>query len=195
MDFSSFSFIFVGDTHGYFADFEKQKEMIELVSPEYVLSEQLQDITLLSENDFLSLLNKRCVSSLVPFADVERLIQLCFQKGIKLVGIDLHNFGFDPVLEASVHAQKELADEEKIALSRILEKRQYHHLSCIKKYAALSKKPLVILVGTWHLQETTPVMKALSNYCVVYPCKADGSLLISPSDKKMKPLYGIRMKK
>ena len=83
-----FSFIFIGNTHSFVNDFLKQKEIIELIKPEFVLSEELENLKLDTEDKFKEILKKRDISNMTSFNDVEKLIKLCFENKINLIGID-----------------------------------------------------------------------------------------------------------
>ena len=50
---------------------------------------------------------------MTSFGEVEKLIKLCFEKKIKLIGIDFHNFGFDENLQKKIKNQKELQKKRK----------------------------------------------------------------------------------
>ncbi len=54
----SFSLIFVGDTPGFIDDFKKQEEIINLFNPEFVLCENLEDLSLDSKEKFDDILKK-----------------------------------------------------------------------------------------------------------------------------------------
>ena len=194
-DFSSFSFIFVGDTHGFVNDFLKQKEIINAVNPDYVLSEQLQDFVLDSEEKYVLILKHKKISGMVKFEEVKDLLDLCHQKGVKIIGMDINNFGFDSQLQSVVRGEKVASKEDNERINMIMKKRQTHHLDVIKKYKVLTKKPVIILIGSWHLQENSFLMRSLNNYLVIYPSDVQGRMLLEPPKNKTRISYELRIKR
>lgn len=192
---SYFSFIFIGDTHGFISDFKKQKQIINNVNPQFVLSEQLQDIILDSKEKYVKILRNKKISEMVSFKEVQDLIELCYKKGIKLIDMDLRNFGFDSKLQATIKNGKKVSKKDEIKIDSIIKKRQLRQLEIIKKYKSIATKPLVIILGTWHLQENSILMNSLNNYIVIYPCDNNGSILLKPSKKKIRITYCRRIKK
>lgn len=172
-----FSFIFIGDTHGFINDFKKQKEVIENIEPEFVLLEKLQNILLDSEEKYLSIFRNKEISEMVSFDDVKDCIDLCYKKNIKLIGIDFKNFGFSERLQKIVKGELKAANKDKEEMENIVKERQGYHLKIINQYKKESKKPLVIIIGCWHLQKKSPLMKSLNNYLVIYPCDSNGTII------------------
>lgn len=80
------SVIIIGGTHGFIDDFLKQKEIIIKTNPEFVLSEEVEDLVLDSKEKFKNLFEKRNISNMTSFEEVEKLVRLCFEKNIKLIG-------------------------------------------------------------------------------------------------------------
>src|SRR3989344_2661674 len=193
-DIHSFSFIFIGDTHGFIDDFKKQKEIIKIVNPDFVLAEYLQDINLDSDEEFKNILEKKKVSEMVNFDEVKNIISLCYEKGVKLIGMDLRNFGFDTNLQEVVKGNKEPTKEDEVKIHKILETRAKHHLKIIKNYEKNSEKPIVILLGSWHLRKDSLLMKELNNYLVVYPCGLNGNLLLETPEEVTEIRYCERIK-
>ncbi len=183
----SFSFIFIGSTHGFIDDFIKQGEVISSVSPEYVLAEDLENISLDSREKFENLFNKEKISNMTAFAEVERLVKFCYEKNLKLIGIDLPNFGFNKILQEKIKKQEKLSEKEEEEINDILKIRQRNHLKKILEYKKKTDKPLVIIVGSWHLKENSLLRDSLNNYKIFFPCDGEGNLLIEPlGDKKIK---------
>ena len=193
-DFSSFSFIFIGDTHGFLDDFLKQKEIISRADPEYVLSEQLQDLVLDSQEKYAAVLREKKISEMVAFRDVERLLRLCATRGIKLIGLDLPHFGLDATLMPVVKGQRSPSRKNHERIESILRKRQAHHLALIERYSKRTKKPLVILLGAGHLSEDSLLMRSLSNYLMIYPRGEKGEVLTQPPKEGVIIAYGERTK-
>lgn len=179
----TFSFIFVGDTHGAIDDFRKQKEIIETYAPEFVLAENLQDIRLDTQQKFKDMNKRKFISDTVKFDEVKKLINLCEKKEIALIGIDLHNFGLDENLRKAIASAPTAGQKEKI--EAIVKKRQQHHLKKIHEFAKKTSKPIVVILGAWHLQENSLLMTSLDNYRVVFPCDANGNLVFGPTKNEM----------
>lgn len=181
--------IFLGDTHGFIDDFIKQKEVIEQIRPEFVLAEQLENKTLNSEEEYAEFIKYKTHSSMTSFEEVEKLIKICKEKNIKLIGIDLENFGFDErlqkVVKGIIEPSKE--DEEKIEL--LLEKRDKLHIEKIREYSAKTKKPILIILGSWHLREGSPLLKEFKNYALIVPVNSKEEILFSPPKKDEKISY------
>ena len=180
----NFSFIFIGSTHSFLDDFSKQKEIIKLVKPEFVLSEELENLKLDTEDKFKELLKKKTISNMTSFDEVERLIRLCFDNKIKLIGIDFHNFGFDDYLQKKIKNQEELTKEEEGRLDEITKKREVYHLSKILEYKEKTIRPLVIILGCWHLREDSLLRKKLKDYKIIAPIDDKGKVMFAPSKNK-----------
>lgn len=181
-------FIFIGSTHSFLNDFSKQKEIIESVKPEFVLTEELGNLKLDTENKFKEILEKKLISDMTPFDEVEKLIKLCFEKKINLIGIDFHNFGFDQDLQKKIKNQEELTNVEEEKLNKIVEKREKIHLSKILNYKSKTKLPLVIILGCWHLRKNSLLRKKLKNYKIIVPLDEKGEVLFEPNNSEIK--YG-----
>lgn len=182
------SFIFIGSTHSFLDDFSKQKEIIESVKPEFLLSEELENLKLDNEDKFKEIMEKEFISDMTSFDEVEKLIKLCFEKNIKLIGIDFHNFGFDENLQRKIKNQKELTKEEEEILEELTKKREKHHLSRILRYKSKTKLPIVVILGCWHLRKDSLLRKRLENYKIIAPLDENGEVLFEPSNKEIK--YG-----
>jgi len=182
------SFIFIGSTHSFLDDFSKQEEIISVINPELVLSEELENLKLDTEDKFKKILEKKFISNMTSFDEVEKLIKLCFEKKINLIGIDFHNFGFDKDLQRKIKNQKELTKEEEERLNKIIEEREKHHLSKILEYKSKTKLPIVIILGCWHLRKNSLLRKRLKNYKIIAPLDENGDVLFEPSNKEIK--YG-----
>lgn len=180
----SLSFIFIGSTHGFINDFIKQKELISSINPEYVLIEALENISLDSKEKFEELFKNKIISDMTSFNEVEKLIRFCYEKEIKLIGIDLPNFGFDKVLQEKIKKQEKLSEEEEKEINEIIKIRQETHLKKILEYKEKTNKPLIIILGSWHLRENSLLRNFLNNYKIFFPCDEKGHLLIEPSESK-----------
>ena len=124
INLSSFSFIFIGETHGFINDFEKEREIINKVNPEFVLSEQMQEIILDTKEKYSYLIQKQKISELVYFEEVKDLILLCQKKGIKLIGMDLINFGFGEELISIIKEKKSPTKLQSKRIEDTLKKRE-----------------------------------------------------------------------
>jgi len=176
------SFIFIGSTHSFLNDFLKQEEIINLINPGFILSEELEDLNLDSKEKFEKILERKYVSEMTSFNEVERLIKLCFKKKINLVGIDFHNFGFDKTLQNKIKNQKKFTKQEEKLLEEIIKKREIHHLSKILEYKEKTAKPIVIVIGCWYLRKDSLLRKKLKNYKIIAPLDENGEVLFEPKD-------------
>ena len=184
----NFSLIFIGSTHSFVDDFLKQEEIIKSVKPEFVLSEELENLKLDTEDNVKEILENKFISDMISFDEIEKLIKLCFEKKIKLIGIDFHNFGFDENLQRKIKNQKELTKEDEERLNKIVEEREKLHLSKILEYKSKTKRPLVIILGCWHLRENSLLRKKLKNYKIIAPLDENGEVLFEPNNSEIK--YG-----
>ena len=184
----NFSFIFIGSTHSFVDDFLKQEEIIELVKPKFVLNEELENLKLDTEDKFKEILEKKFISDMTSFDEVKKIIKLCFEKKINLIGIDFHNFGFDKNLQKKIKNQEELTKGEEERLNKIVEEREKHHLSKILEYKSKTKRPIIIILGCWHLRKDSLLRKRLKNYKIIAPLDENGEVLFEPSNKEIK--YG-----
>ncbi len=185
--------IFIGDTHGFIDDFDKQKEIINETNPEFVLDERMEDITLDSEDKFISFLKKKQVSNMTSFKEVEDLVKFCKKRRIKLIGIDFRNFGFDKNLQNKIKKQIKLNEEEETLLQEILRKREKRYLEKIREYSKKTDNAIVIILGSWHLREESLIMKKLEKYKVIFPSDKKGNLLIKPNSRD-KIIYSEKTK-
>lgn len=174
-------FIFIGDTHGFINDFSKQKEIIEKINPEIVLSENMQEISLISERDYIKIIQNKKISQIVSFKEVKELISICHKKKISLIGIDFNNFGLNKKLQMIIKGKKRPSNEDLKEINNIIKKREERHLEILKESENKSKKPILVLIGSWHLRENSLIMKSLKNYEVIFPCDKNGKILIKPS--------------
>lgn len=180
----NFSFIFIGSTHGFLDDLLKQEEVINTIKPEFILSEELENIKLESEVEFKDFLKKRYFSDMTSFDEIKELVNFCFNKKIKLIGIDFHNFGFDVNLQKKIKNQEKLTYEEEKEINKITNLREKHHLSKILEYKEKTTKPLVIILGCWHLRENSLLRRELKNYKIITPLDKNGKVLFEPDEKR-----------
>ncbi len=182
----NFSFVFIGTTHGFIDDFIKQKEIINLINPEFVLCENLENLFLDTKKKFEDILKNKTVSNMTSFDEIKNLIELCYNKNIKLIGIDLANFGFDEILQKKINKQEKLSKDEEKKIEDILKLRDKIHLDKTLEYKNKTNRPLVIIIGSWHLREHSFLRDSLDNYKIFFPCDNKGNLLIEPGkDKKI----------
>ncbi len=180
----SLSFIFIGSTHSFLDDFSKQKEIISLVGPEFVLSEELENLKLDTKEKFEEVLNTKSISDMTSFEEVEKLITFCYKNKITLIGIDYPNFGFDPNLRNKIKNQKEFTKEEEKVLEELTKRREKYHLSKILEYKLKTNSPMVVIVGCWHLRKDSLLRKRLKNYKIIAPLDENGEVLFEPTSKK-----------
>lgn len=174
------SLIFIGSTHGFINDFSKQREIIEKINPEFVLCEELENLKLDSKEKFNNLFKNRKISNMTSFEEVGRLVKFCFNKKIKLIGIDFYNFGFNEGLQRKIKNQEKLTKKEEKEINNIIKLREEHHLSKILEYKEKTNKPLVIIIGCWHLRENSLLRKKLRNYKIITICDKNGKILLGP---------------
>ncbi len=177
----NFSFIFIGSTHSFVDDFSKQKEIINLVKPEFVLSEEIENLKLNSKEKLKEILDKKFISNMTPFNEVKKLIRLCLDNKISLIGIDFPNFGFDDCLQEKIKNKKELTKEEEGKLNDLIKKREKYHLSKILDYKEKTNRPLVVILGCWHLRESSLLRKKLKSYKIIAPIDDKGKVLFAPN--------------
>jgi len=181
MNSESIKFIFIGNTHGFINDFLKEKEIIEKVNPIIILSENLQNISLISEEDYLRILRLKKISDMVKFDEIKPLIELCYKKKIKLIGMDFFNFGFNDRLQKIIKGEVKPLKEDIKKIEEITKQREKKHLDILKEFENKSENPILVLIGAWHLRENSLIMKSLRNYKVIFPCDKNGKILIKPS--------------
>lgn len=187
---TSFPLIFIAETHGFIDDFEKEKEIIEKYSPEFVLSENMQNIILDSKNQYERLFFKKKISKMVSFNEVKKLIKLSYKKDINLIGIDFKNFGLNKQIQTKIKDQEKLKEKEQKELEKILKKREKNHVRIIKKYLQKTNRPIIILLGAWHLREDSLIRKSFKGYKLIFPSDEKGNILIEPPEKSDKLKYG-----
>ena len=124
-----FSFIFIGDTHGAIDDFKKQKEVITNSDPEFVLVESLQNTVLDTEEKYELFKHN---------TQPNQLVELCQEKGIKLIGIDFKDFGFTAHLQKVIEGKIKSTPKDRAKIDAIVKKRQKHHLHMINTYKKAS---------------------------------------------------------
>ena len=185
-----YSLIFVAETHGFIDDFKKEKEIIELYSPEFVLSEYMQNFILDSKIKYERILTKKKISKMVSFKEVKELIKLCYKKNINLIGIDLKNFGFNKQMQNKIKKQEELNTKEQKELEEILKKREEKNIKIIKRYLKKTSKPIIVLLGAWHLRENSLIRKSFKGYKIIFPSDEKGNILIEPPKKSYDIKYG-----
>lgn len=181
------SLIFIGSTHGFVEDFLKQKEIIESIEPEFVLSEDLENLKLDSRENFNKLLVKKYISNMTSFKEIQKLVKLCFSKKIKLIGIDLKNFGFNKILQKKLKNKEKLTIKEEKELKRIIKKREKNHLKNILECQNKTSRPIVIILGSWHLRKGSFLRRNLQDYKIIAPCDDAGNIILGPKkDLKVK---------
>lgn len=181
MEFSS---ILIGSTHGFIDDFLKQKEIIKLIKPEFVLYEELENLELDSKEKFYELFENKKISDMTSFEEVERLVKLCFEEGIKLIGIDIKNFGFNNILRKKIKNQEELTKLEEEEIKNIIESRERKHLDKILEYNKKTSRQIIVILGSWHLREGSLLRKKLKNYKLILPCDKNNKPLFEPTNDK-----------
>jgi len=187
---ASFPLIFIAETHGFIDDFGKEKEIIEKYAPEFVLSEYMQDIVLDSKLKYEQILIKKKISKMVSFNEVKELIKFCYNKNIKLIGIDIKNFGFNKQIQNKIKKQEEIRGKDEKELEKIMKKREENHIKIIKRYLKKTNKPIIVLLGAWHLRENSLIRKSFKEYNIISPLDEKGNILIEPPKKSYNIKYG-----
>jgi len=173
-----FSFIFLGDTHGFMNDLLIQKETIKKFQPDYVLSESLQNLRF-SRNKSTD----KKIETLEPAS--KNLTSYCIKKNIEIIGIDYKNFGLSKKILNSLQKNEKLSSSHKQDIKNILKKRTERHLKFIRKFEK-SLKPVVVVIGAYHLRPKSPILKSVKNALVIQPCDEKNNLVYEPTQKKLK---------
>lgn len=180
-----FNFIFLGTTHGFINDFTKQKELIEEIVPEFILSEDMENIELISNEDYNSFLKNKSHSSMTSFKDVEKIVNICYDKKIKLIGIDLENFGFNKNLINKINNNIEITKEEEIEIDKILEERENYQIKKILEYQNKGSKPILVFLGAWHLRNNSSIYKKITNSKIIFPADENGDIVLADTKEKI----------
>ncbi len=179
------NFIFLGMTHGFINDFDKQKKLIEEIKPEFVLSEDMQDISIISDKDYSSFLQNKKHSLMMPFEDVEKLVSLCKEEKIKLIGIDFKNFGFSEKIANKIKNNEKVTKEEEKEIEELVNKREEYQIKKIKEYKNKSSKPILVFLGVWHLKEDSLIINEIKNSKIIFPANKKGDLVLEPTKDKI----------
>ncbi len=177
---SSCRLLFVGDTHGFLDDMAVLRRVIITTAPAYVLAEQLQEVSLRTPAEYAAVRRRKRLSATVSIAEIQPLINLCQERGIALIGIDLQNFGFTPHLLRVVSGDCPPTPADKKALRRLATRRERHQRAMINRYAKRSTLPVVVIIGAWHLRTGSPLLKGLHHSTLIIPVDAAGNLLVEP---------------
>lgn len=188
----TYSFIFFGDSHGFLNDFEKLKEIIEKYYPEFILSEQMQDISLINDNDYNKILKTKYISEMISFDELKDLILLCKKRNIKLIGIDFKNFGFNNRFQKMIKEKIKPRKNDEKEIEKIVKKRELYQLNKIKSYNL--QKNVLVTLGVWHLRKDSPILKELNNYILIYPSNERGEIIMEPPSEKTKIIYSEKYK-
>lgn len=183
----NFSFIFIGTTHRFIDDFIKQKEIILKIKPEFILCEELENLVLDSKEKFKKLFKKRTIANMTTFEELENLIRLCFNNNIKLIGIDLKNFGFNKNLQNKIKNKECLSPEEEKKVNDILILREKKHVNNILRYRKKTNLTIIIIIGCWHLRKGSLLRNKIKDYKLIVPYNEKDRPLLGPSKfKKVK---------
>ncbi len=183
---NNFSFIFLGLTHGFIDDFDKQYKLIKEINPEIVLSEEMENIELKNILDYESFLKNKKHSLMTSFKDVENLVNLCKKNKIKLIGFDLKNFGFSEKITNKINNNLPLSKLEEKEIENIVLKREFYQIKKIKEFQNKSKKSILVFLGSWHLRKESPLLKEISNSKIIFPVDKKGNLIFEPKEGEIK---------
>ena len=178
-------FIFLGLSHGFINDFDKEKELIEEIKPEIVLSEEMENNKLNSDEEYKNFLDNKTHSLMTSFEEVEKLAKLCKEKKIKLIGIDFKNFGFSKEVSHKLKEGQPFDSEEEIKINNLVKKREKNHLKEILKFKESSKKPILVFLGSWHLRKGGLLTKKIRKSKIIFPANKGGDLVFEPTKEKI----------
>ena len=181
----NFSFIFLGMTHGFIDDFNKQEKLIEEIKPEFVLSEDMQNISLISIEDCSSFLQNKKHSLMTSFEDVKKLVSVCNEKEIKLIGIDFENFGFSEKIANKINSKEKITKEEEKEIEELVNKREAYQIKKIKEYENKSPKPILVFLGAWHLRSDGLIVSKIKNSKIIFPANKKGEMVLEPTEEKI----------
>ena len=119
---------------------------------------------------------------MTSFSRIKDLIELCCRRKIKLVGIDFRNFGFNEELQKKIKNQQKISAEEEKEIDKIISDRENRHLKFLEEYKNKSTKPIIVILGSWHLRKKSPIFEELDNYKLIFPCDEKGNLVFEPKD-------------
>ncbi len=179
------NFIFLGMTHGFIDDFTEQKKLIEEIKPEFVLSEDMQDISIISDKDYSSFLQNKKHSLMMPFEDVEKLVSLCKEKNIKLIGIDFKDFGFSKNISNKINNNEKVTKEEEKEIEELVNKREKYQIKKIKEYENKSTNTILVFLGAWHLRKGGLISNEIKNSKIIFPANKKGDLVLEPTKDKI----------
>ena len=54
------------------------------------------------------------------------------------------------------------------------------HLEKILEYNKKTSRPIIIILGSWHLRKESLLRKKLNNYKMIIPCDKDNKILFEP---------------
>ncbi len=180
-----FNFVFLGLTHGFIDDFVKEKSLIEEIKPEFVFSEDMENKKLISPEDYDYFLKNKKHSIMTKFEEVEKLVNLCRGREIKIIGIDFENFGFPNQTCKKILSGSPFTKNEEEEINKIAKKREDYHFKKLKESEKISKKPILVLLGSWHLRNEGLIMKNIKNAKVIFPANKRGDLVFEPTEEKI----------
>ncbi len=182
-----YDIILIGDTHGFLNDFKIQKRIIGAVKPEFVLMESLEDKRFLSQDAIRTQLRKRKFTKTTQFGEVKNILAYALQKKIKLIGIDIKNFGLGDI------DLKNPSKQEESYLRKLLPQREKRQLSVIRSCLKKTKRPLIVVTGSYHLRKNSLLIKGLQDKSLILICPSyNGKLLYQPVKNKKAVTYKIK---
>ncbi len=177
--------ILIADTHGMINTFEKQKEIIDKYKPIFVLSENMENNKVESDFEFNKIMKKKKISNMTTMEEVKELIKLCHKKNIKLIGIDFENFLIERKLQTKVNRDMKLTKEEEEELTDLAYRRENKHVKMVGKFLEISRRPLVVILGAWHLRRNSQIRKSFDHYKLVYLSNPKGEMVLGPTKEKL----------
>ena len=159
-----------GETHGFLDDIGIQKEILEIINPEYYLYEMLEDKNLLNKRDFsefLSNSDEKDFSVISTYGELKPTISMLNEMAIKVVGCDIQNMGRENKDFLKI---KELTPEQEKKEEDLLRKRERVQAERINDYSKKNKKVFASL-GAYHLRKGSLLLDKLNEkkFVLFYP--------------------------
>ena len=178
--------VLVTDAHGYVKTFDKIKEIIERYKPVFVLSEDMENHKVESDFEFNQFIKKNKVSNMTPVSTVKELVKLCHKNKIKLIGIDFENFLMDRKMQTKIKRNMDFTEEEDKEYWSLVHRRENKHVKMIGKFLDISRKPVVVIVGAWHLRKGSLIRKSFGHYHLVYMADSKGGMVLGPTKERLR---------
>lgn len=162
--------IIFGETHGFFRDLEVQEALIRVLQPEIYLYEMMEEISLNTPQEFKAFLSRGDsddFSIISTYGEIKPAIRMAESHNMKVIGCDIKNMGRE---DRSFISKRNLGEDEKVAETKLLRRREKSQLDAIRKHADGNSKVFVSL-GAFHVLKNSLVMNGLKgkDFLVCYP--------------------------